>query len=142
MIIGTPRLALAILSLAVLCICATAQDETAQSLLKKGYDQSMNGSHEQALQTYDRVIQIDPENGLAWINKANSLMVLNRMDEATAAYQRALEITNKTLAVDPRNTTMWSTKGLLQHNVGNYEGSVRHLPTPHAQIPKMRLPGR
>jgi hypothetical protein len=44
------KLALALVSLTALCVCAIAQEETAESYLKKGYDLSMNGSHEQALQ--------------------------------------------------------------------------------------------
>lgn len=68
---------------------------------------------------------MDPGNGLAWINKANVLWNLNRTDEATAAYQKALDITNQTLEANPENSTVWAAKGLLLHNVGNYEGAVQ-----------------
>jgi tetratricopeptide (TPR) repeat protein len=114
-----------LLSLAVLCACATAQEETAESWLKEGYSLSANGSYEQALQAYDKSIQIDPNNELAWINKANVLLRLNRTNEATDAYHKALDITNQTLEADPNNSTLWSAKGLLLHNIGNYEEAVR-----------------
>ena len=63
-IVVISKLALVLVSLAALCTCGVAQDETAESWLKKGYDLSAKGSHEQALQAYDKAIQIDPENSL------------------------------------------------------------------------------
>lgn len=119
------KFAIAMFAISMLCACATAQEETAESWLKEGYSLSANGSYEQALQAYDKSIQIDPNNELVWINKANVLLRLNRTDEATDAYQKALDITNRTLVADPSNSTLWSAKGLLLHNIGNYEESVR-----------------
>ena len=119
------KAALILLSLVMLFACSAAQEETSDAWVKKGYELSANGSDEQALQAYDRAIQIDPGNGLAWINKANSLIRLNRTDEATAAYQKALAITNQILQTDPENSTVWAAKGLLLHNVGDYEAAVQ-----------------
>lgn len=133
------KLALALVSLTALCVCAVAQEETAESWLKKGYDLSVNGSHEQALQAYDRAIQIDPNNELAWIDKANVLLRLNRTDEATDAYHRALDITNKTLEADPKNATMWSAKGLLLHNIGNSEEAVKAFDSATTVDPKYEM---
>jgi tetratricopeptide (TPR) repeat protein len=117
--------AIALIAVSVLCTSAFAQEKSAESWLKEGYNLSANGSYEQALQAYDKSIQIDPNNELAWINKANVLLRLNRTDEATDAYKKALDITNKTLEAQPQNATLWSAKGLLLHNVGNYEEAVR-----------------
>jgi tetratricopeptide (TPR) repeat protein len=49
---------------------------------------------------------------------------LNKTDDALKAYQKALEITNKTLEANPRDAMAWSEKGLLLHNVGDYDGAV------------------
>jgi tetratricopeptide (TPR) repeat protein len=82
--------------------------------------------HDNAIKYYERAIQIDPENKLAWINKANALVRLNRTTEATEAYQEALNITNKNLEDDPENSNLWAEKGLLLlHNVGNSEEAVK-----------------
>ncbi len=83
------------------------------------------GRNDDALKYYESAIQIDPENKLAWINKASALTRLNRTGEATRAYQEALNITNKTLAGDPENSNLWAEKGLLLHNVGNSEEAVK-----------------
>lgn len=107
-IIVKSKLALAIVSLVsliALCAYAAAQEGTAESYLKEGYSLSANGSYELALQAYDKSIQIDPNNEIAWINKANVLLRLNRTDEATDAYLKALDITNKTLEADLKNST-------------------------------------
>ncbi len=117
--------AIALIAVSVLCTSASAQEMSAESWLKEGYNLTANGSYEQALQAYEKSIQMDPNNEIAWINKANVLLMLNRTNEATGAYQKALDITNKTLEADPKNATLWSAKGLLLHNVGNYEESVR-----------------
>lgn len=117
--------AIALIALSVLCTYAFAEEESAEGWLKEGFNLSANGSYEEALQAYDKSIQIDPNNELAWINKANILLGLNRTDEATNAYQKALDITNKTLEADPKNATMWSAKGLLLHNIGNSEEAVK-----------------
>lgn len=113
-----------VLMLAALCISAMAQESTASYWLKKGYELSANGSNEQALQAYEKTIQIDPENSLAWINKANTLARLNRTSESNQAYHKALDITDKTIDSDPKNATLWLGKGILLNNIGDVEGAV------------------
>ncbi|MDD1748842.1 MAG: tetratricopeptide repeat protein [Methanothrix sp.] len=86
---------------------------------------SVLGRYDEALEYYERALQIDPDNKLAWINKANALTMLNRTDEATGAYQEALNITNKSLMADPEDSDLWAEKGLLLHNVGSSEEAVK-----------------
>jgi tetratricopeptide (TPR) repeat protein len=81
--------------------------------------------YEDALKYYESAIQIDPDNKLAWINKASALIELNRTAEATGAYQEALNITNKSLEDHPEDSILWAEKGLLLHNVGNSEEAVK-----------------
>jgi len=83
------------------------------------------GRNDDSLKYYERAIQIDPDNKLAWINKANALVRLNRTGEATGAYQEALKITNKSLMADPEDSDLWAEKGLLLHNMGNSEEAVK-----------------
>jgi tetratricopeptide (TPR) repeat protein len=50
------------------------------------------GDHEGAIKCYDTVLQIDPENISALVNKGVSLEKLNKNDEAIKCYEKALEI--------------------------------------------------
>jgi len=118
------RLVIALLGIAMLTACTFAQENTPGYWLKKGYELSLNGSDEGALQAYEKALQIDPENSLAWINKANVLYRLNRTSESSQAYHKALEITDKMIEADPKNVTLWLGKGILLNNVGDIEGAV------------------
>lgn len=46
----------------------------------------------EALAYYNRAIELNPENKVAWNNKALTLVKLHREDEALKAYKKALEI--------------------------------------------------
>lgn len=131
--------AITLIAVSVLCTSAYAREKSAESWLKEGYSLAGNGSYEQALQAYDKSTQIDPNNELAWINKANVLLELNRTDEAKNAYQKALDITNQTLEADPKNATMWSAKGLLLHNIGNSEEAVKAFDSANTVDPKYEM---
>ena len=94
-------------ALAVLFTSTLAEENTTDYWLMKGYEQSKNGSNDLALLAYERAIQIDPDNSLAWINKANALYRLNRTSESENAYRMALNITDKMLEADSDNSTLW-----------------------------------
>jgi len=120
-----------IISLAAPCACAAAQGENtsanitaAEGLLNEGYRLAAVGLYDEALQAYKNVTLIDPDNEMAWINMGNTLSMLNRTDEAVQAYRSALNIIDEMIKADPQNATLWTSRGLLLHNVGDYEQSV------------------
>ena len=115
---------LALVALLMLGVCAWAQDNSTEGWLEQGNELIANGSYEEAVSAFDKVIQTDPNNKIAWLNEGAALTRLNKTDEALKAYQEALEITNKTLEANPQDAMAWSEKGLLLHNVGDYEGAV------------------
>jgi len=59
-----------------------------------------NGPAE-ALAAFDRAVALDPNNALAWNNRANALRAAGRRDEARAAYETALRLAPGD--PDPRN---------------------------------------
>ena len=133
------KFVLLLMALTFLCTSAMAQENTTDYWLKKGYELSANGSNEQALQAYEKVISIDPENSVAWINKAYTLSSLNRTSESNKAYYKALEITNKTLEADPRNATLWLGKGILLNNVSNVQEAVKAFDNANKIDPKNEM---
>jgi tetratricopeptide (TPR) repeat protein len=99
--------AIALVALAALCSSGTlAQENTAEDWLNIAYGLSANGSYEEAIQAYDKVLEIDPRDYTALINKGHDLKFW-----ALDLYNEALEITNEILEEDPDDALAWQGKG-------------------------------
>lgn len=110
------KLALSLLAIAMMCISATAQDDSADYWLEKAYELSGNGSHEEAIHAYDRVLEMDPENYTALINKGHDLK-----SWAFENYNKALEVTNQILEKNPQDALAWQGKGAALSGLGSVE---------------------
>ncbi|HPC90605.1 MAG TPA: tetratricopeptide repeat protein, partial [Methanothrix sp.] len=75
----------ALLAAAMLCVSAMAQENTAEDWFSKGQELQRNDSHEEALQAYEKAIQVDPESASAWMSKGNALLSLKRYNESMEA---------------------------------------------------------
>jgi tetratricopeptide (TPR) repeat protein len=71
-----------------------------------------------ALNFFDKAIEIDPLNYLAWANKGLVLKTLDRMDDALLCYNRALTI-------NPEYITVWYNKGVLLGSIGNFTEAIK-----------------
>lgn len=101
------RSAIALIALAALCSSGTlAQENTAEDWLNIAYGLSANGSYEEAIAAYDKVLEIDPDDYTALINKGHALEYL-----ALDSYNRALEITSEILEENPDDALAWQGKG-------------------------------
>ena len=105
------RSVLVLIALASLCIPALAEEDvgvenTTDYWLNIAYGLSANGSYEEAIQAYDKVLEIDPSNYTALINKGHALQY-----RALDSYNRALEITNEILEENPDDALAWQGKG-------------------------------
>lgn len=110
------KIAFALLAVLVMCIFAAAQENTADYWLEKAYELSANGSHEEALQAYDKVLEKDPSNYTALINKGHDLK-----SWAFENYNKALEITNQILEKNPQDALAWQGKGAALSGLGSNE---------------------
>ncbi len=111
------ELALALLALAALCACAAAQENTAEGWHKKGLELELSDSREEAVQAYDRAIQLDPQNPKYWNDKAFNLWLLHRNQEANQASKKALELYNDTLQENPKGIDSWMGKAQVFNNL-------------------------
>jgi hypothetical protein len=59
--VGT-RLVVVLVALASLCVCAAAQEDTADYWYKESGELFVNGSSEESVRALDKALQIDPEN--------------------------------------------------------------------------------
>ncbi len=50
------------------------------------------GQFEKAIAWYDRLVALQPENSVAWVDRANCLSDMGRLQEAVADYERALAL--------------------------------------------------
>jgi tetratricopeptide (TPR) repeat protein len=82
-------------------------------LINKGIDCFRRGNLDDALKYYDRVLQSDPKNVLAWNNRGVTLFKLDRIEEALEAYEKALEI-------DPTNLDAIRNKGFVFRYQGKF----------------------
>jgi len=48
--------------------------------------------YEEALASYDKAIEIKPDNYYAWQNRGSALGYLQRYEEAIASYKKVIEI--------------------------------------------------
>jgi tetratricopeptide (TPR) repeat protein len=83
-----------------------------------GMDYYSQNKFEEAVQAYNRAIEIDPQDAEAWNNKGTALGVLGRYDEAIQAFEKAIEI-NSSYA------EAWYNMGVVFDLQGNYYQAIR-----------------
>lgn len=75
------------------------------------------GRYEDALKSYDKALQLQPNNPTVWINRAITLRRLQRCEEAIASHDKALELA-------PNSTRAWYTKGYTLRSFQRYETAL------------------
>ncbi|MDD4652691.1 MAG: tetratricopeptide repeat protein [Methanothrix sp.] len=83
------------------------QPETvsAESWLEKGNYLYEQGRYDEAAQSYDRCILLNPQLEAAWFNKGNALYMQGNYDNALSAFDKAIEI-------NPQDANAWICRGL------------------------------
>jgi len=69
--------------------------------------------YSEALQCYDKAIQLEPDKGLYWANKGVALGNLSRYSEALQCYDKAIQL-------EPDNAMYWFSKGLVLFDLKRY----------------------
>ena len=68
------------------------QGSVSEEYYKKGLSLAKIEDYEEAAKYFDKAIQLDPNNILAWISKANALTELGNEEEARACFDRVRTI--------------------------------------------------
>ena len=76
-----------------------------------------NGRYEEAIKYYDKILEIDPEDQKALLNKGSVLKNLERYEEAIKYYDKILEI-------DPNNVKALANKGIAFAYLQEYEDAL------------------
>ncbi|HLG15924.1 MAG TPA: serine/threonine-protein kinase [Blastocatellia bacterium] len=83
----------------------------------KGNSLSNLEKNEEAMQCFDRALEINPGYENAWYNKGVLLARLGRVEEAMACYDRGLKI-------NPRSEMAWNNKGSALAELGRVEEAI------------------
>ncbi len=111
--------------LAALCICAAAQEETAEDWYKKGRDLGRNGSYEEAVFAYNRAIELEPNNATFYTAIVPNLNMLAFTTNNQSKRNESLEAIDKALEIDPKNPIAWEQKGsMLYYQTKRYNESL------------------
>jgi len=86
---------------------STSSASSASDWNKIGNDLLDQKKYEEAINAYDKALQIDSNYKWAWNNKASALNNLDEYDDAITAAERAIQI-------DPNYSSAWYQKGLAQ----------------------------
>jgi len=96
----------------------------AEEWFKKGLAFSEEGKSQEALEAFDKVIEIDPEHAEAWFWKGVALDRLGRHEEAREAYDKAREAYDKALEIDRQDAEAWNGKGAALDRLGRHEEAL------------------
>lgn len=82
----------AIVMLMAAIISPVLGQQTAEDWFYKGVDLSKQGKYDDAIQSYDEAIRINPADENAWNNEGVALKSLGRNAEVQEAYAKAREL--------------------------------------------------
>ncbi len=77
-----------------------------------------SGKYEEVITAYDKEIEINPHNSMAWTGKGVALSSLNKFDEAIKAYDKAIEI-------NPQDSYAWFNKGNALTKLGKFNDAKK-----------------
>jgi tetratricopeptide (TPR) repeat protein len=87
--------------------------------LLKGYEYYYKKKYDEAIESYEKALAIDPNYAPAWHNKGLVLHNLGKYDEAIKHYDRAL-------AIDPNCAFALNNKGRALGNLGKYDEAIKY----------------
>ena len=76
----------------LLTASTTSSDVQFSLLIEQGNIFAVGQSHQQSIASYDKALEIKPNDDQAWNNRGNALGNLGRFEDAIASFDKALEI--------------------------------------------------
>ena len=94
--------------------------QDAYAWYNRGFALNNAGKYDEAIQAFDKAIEIDPKYTKAWNIKGLALNYLGEYDEAIQVLDKAMEI-------DPNNALTWNIKGVALDNLGKHDEAIQAL---------------
>lgn len=92
----------------------------AEKLFEQGNRLYEQGRYQEAVESYDKALAIDPKYAAAWNNRGLALDNLGKHQEAVESYDKAL-------ALDPKLAPAWYNRGNALDNLGKYQEAAEAL---------------
>src|SRR5665213_1582267 len=99
---------------------AIRQEPNPIYLVSLGTTLQRQGRRDEALQVFDKAVQLKPDDAELWRNLGNVLMDLDRSDEAILTFKHVLKL-------DPRHADAAYRIGFLLHQLGRPEEALCYL---------------
>jgi tetratricopeptide (TPR) repeat protein len=74
-------------------------------------------SYEEAVASFDKAIELKPDDDAAWYNRGFALDELNRYEEAITSFDKAIEF-------KPDDQNAWVSRGIALRNLNRYEEAI------------------
>ena len=124
--------AIALLAISMLRVSAIAQENTAEGWVKEGQAFYKNESYAEALEAFEKAIEINPQNSEAWVGKGKSMDLLAATtyteEDRLKSYEDALQYYDtaiKTARLDHDLSMAWSGKALGLDLLGRKNESIQ-----------------
>ena len=91
--------------------------EFSNELVKYGEDMANANRLNEALESFDKALGVDPQNDLAWGDRGLILDKIGRTEEALASFSKAI-------LINPNNAITWHNKGLVLLQTRKLEESI------------------
>jgi tetratricopeptide (TPR) repeat protein len=85
--------------------------QTVEFLMQEGISLLDSNKNVKAIENFTKVIELDPQNALAWRKKGTALGILSRHYEALEAFERATQL-------DPDDVTAWHNMEIVLKRLG------------------------
>lgn len=92
------------------------QLDAAQAWYEKGQKLANLGHYQEALESFNQAVAIQPQNCAAWVFRGVVLTLLNYYEEAIVSCEKALEI-------QPHDKQAWICRGAALNYLGRYQQS-------------------
>jgi len=92
-----------------------SEPERVETLYDKQFAFSRLGEHEKSAEYADKILELEPNNIFAWINKGTSLAKLEKYEEALKCVEKVTD------SLDPSNAFAWHNKGVYLEKLGRWE---------------------
>jgi len=91
--------------------------ELSDGYFVQGFVNQNRNSHLKAIRSYNRAIELNPENALAYYNRANGFSIKGRLGKALDDYTKAIEL-------NPEDSVVYNNRGTFFYNEGELEKAL------------------